>query len=74
VGNTGFGKAPEIVNLPPMRDVDDLKPLPDAIKRPTVSAHGKITEGNRDNTLWRACMRKARQGYSNRICRRLRRR
>jgi hypothetical protein len=47
-----------------MRDVDDLKHaeplvLPDdvaAVEEPAEGTRTKIKEGNRDNSLWRACM------------------
>jgi hypothetical protein len=64
------GALSEIVNLPIMRDVDDLKHaeplvLPDdvaAVEEPIEGIRTtKIKEGNRDNALWRACMVMAKQ-------------
>ena len=63
------GDLSEIVNLPIMRDVDDLKRaeplvLPDdvaVVEEPTGETRAKIKEGNTDNSLWRACMVQAKQ-------------
>jgi hypothetical protein len=63
------GDLSEIANLPTMRNVDDLRHdvgsaddepavvLPDDVAVPDT----KVTEGKRDHTLWRACMRQVKQ-------------
>jgi hypothetical protein len=63
------GDLSEVVNLPIMRDVDDLKHveplvLPDdvaAAAEPAGEIRTKIKEGSRDISLWRACMIMAKQ-------------
>jgi hypothetical protein len=64
------GGLSEVINLPAMRNVDELKRaeplvLPDdvaAAEEPAAEGtRRKIREGNRDNSLWRACMAQAKQ-------------
>jgi hypothetical protein len=61
------GDLAEVANLPTMRNVDELikraEPLvlPDDTEGPTQGVQIKIKEGNRDNSLWRACMAQAKQ-------------
>jgi hypothetical protein len=55
------GSLDDVASLPRMRGLDDLKarPVPEQPEPATASPRNAIREGERNKTVWRACMRHA---------------